>query len=45
MMQGQHHQTLNVITALKHGNNWWGNGWQEAGCTHRLHAYEDHFTK
>ena len=22
MMQGQHHQTLNVITALEHGNNW-----------------------
>ena len=23
MMQAQHHRTLDVITALKHGNNWW----------------------
>ena len=23
MMQGQHHQTLNIIMALKHGNIWW----------------------
>ena len=23
MMQGQHHQMLNIITALECGNNWW----------------------
>ena len=31
MTQGQHHQMLNVITALEHGNNWWEMGGGKLG--------------
>ena len=31
MMQGQRHQTLNIITASKCGNNWWEMGGGKLG--------------